>query len=403
MDATETLSSQRLRALPTYLFHALDEAKARRRAAGGEVIDLSVGDPDAPTPEYVVAAMVRAVRDEANHRYPNPKGSAKFRAACARFLDRRYGVTADPDRHIIACIGSKEGIAHLPLAIVDPGRSVLRPSLAYPVYHAGAILAGADPIAMPMRPASGWTPIWEELPAADLERAALMWVNFPNNPTASTVGVGFYRQAYEFASRHGIVLASDQAYSELYFEGDPPPSLWQADGLDLERSHAIEFHSLSKAFCMAGWRIGFAVGHESLVSALGKLKGPIDMGPFNAIQEAAVAALENYDHPDIAAVRDRYRERRDAVLPPLRALGFQADTPAAGMFVWARCPEVDGVPLDSWQVARDAMEQADVCLTPGAGFGEDGRHYVRLALTVDRERIVKAMERLGEVRWGASV
>jgi len=390
----------RLSLLPTYLFERLDRAKAARRAAGADLIDMGTGDPDRPTPEFIVSAMRHAIAQPDNHRYPNPRGSARFREAAARFLERRFRVRADPERHILACVGSKEGIAHLPLAVADPDRTVLCPSLAYPVYHAGAVLAGARPVAVPMREASGWTPVWEEAASSDLERAALVWVNYPNNPTAASVDTGFFARAQAFAADAGAVLASDQAYSELYYEDQPPPSLWQAHGADLDATAAIEFHSLSKTFNMTGWRIAFAVGRPDIIDALAKAKGPIDSGPFTAVQDAAVAALENFDHPDIAALRAMYRQRRDALCAPLRAMGLHTDTPRAGMFVWARCPVGgDGEPMDSWDVATAAIERAGVCLAPGAGFGEDGRHFIRFALTAEADRVAQAVDRLGAIRW----
>lgn len=400
----QDVQSRRLAALPTYLFHRLDEAKAayRRRTSAPPLIDLGVGDPDRPTPDFIVSAMQLAVKDPANHRYPASKGSAKFRQAAARFMQRRFGVQVDPDRHVLACIGSKEGIAHLPLAMVDPGRVVLCPSLGYPVYHAGAILADARPVAVPMRSASGWTPLWEEVAPDDVRQAALMWVNYPNNPTGASVTTDFYAQALGFARRHGIVLASDQAYSELYYTDDRPASLWNAPGADLESDACIEFHSLSKGFCMTGWRIGFAVGHQAIIDALAKAKGPIDSGPFTAVQEAAIVALENYDHPDIDDLRTMYAQRLDAAMDGLARIGASAERPRAGLFVWAQCPRGrDARPMESWDFVTRAIDQAGVSLVPGAGFGQDGATWFRIALTVEAERITEAFERLAKVDWTA--
>lgn len=400
--STLSVQSARLRALPTYLFHRLDKAKVEYRARGpaAPLIDLGVGDPDRPTPDFIVAALKQAVNDPATHRYPASKGSPKFREAAARFMDRRFGVTVDADRHVLACIGSKEGIAHLPLAVVDPGRVVLSPSLAYPVYHAGAILADARPVSMPMRAASGWTPLWEELDPADAADAALMWVNYPNNPTGASVPIEFYAQAASFARDNGIILASDQAYSELYYTKDTPKSLWKAKGVDIERDAFIEFHSLSKGFCMTGWRIGFAVGHQSVIDALAKVKGPIDSGAFTAVQEAGIVALENYDHDDIAELRAMYTQRLDATMDGVRKIGAKAERPSAGLFVWAQCPSgSDGTPMESWEFAMRCIDQAGVSLVPGAGFGQDGRHWFRIAMTVEAERITEAFERLAKIDW----
>lgn len=399
---TLDVQSARLRTLPTYLFHRLDQAKAQYRGRGpiAPLIDLGVGDPDRPTPDYIVAALQQAVRDPATHRYPASKGSAKFRRAAARFMERRFGVSCDPDRHVLACIGSKEGIAHLPLAVVDPGRVVLCPSLGYPVYHAGAVLADARPVGMPMREASGWTPLWEEVDPADVRDAALMWVNYPNNPTGASVPLDFYAQAARFARANGIILASDQAYSELYYTSDKPQSLWKAPGVGLDDAPFIEFHSLSKGFCMTGWRIGFAVGHQSVIDALAKAKGPIDSGAFTAVQEAGVVALENYDHDDIAALRSMYADRLDATMEGVKKIGSRAQRPIAGLFVWAQCPTgPDGKPMDSWAFALRCIDEAGVSLVPGAGFGEDGRHWFRVAMTVEAPAIAEAFERVARIDW----
>ena len=397
-----SIQSQRLAALPTYLFHRLDAAKAeyRRRGPGAPLIDLGVGDPDRPTPDFIVGALRTAVKDPSTHRYPASKGSKKFRDAAARFMQRRFGVTVDADRHVLACIGSKEGIAHLPLAVVDPGRVVLSPSLGYPVYHAGAILADARPVSMPMRAASGWTPLWEEVAPADVADAALMWVNYPNNPTGASVPLEFYTQAANFARDNGIILASDQAYSELYYEKDTPDSLFRAKGVDIEKDPFIEFHSLSKGFNMTGWRIGFAVGHAAVIDALAKAKGPIDSGAFSAVQEAGIVALENYDHQDIADLRAMYTKRLDATMAGVAKIGAKADRPSAGLFVWAQCPVGrDGQPMESWDFAMRCIDEAGVSLVPGAGFGQDGKRWFRIAMTVEADRIAEAFERLAAIDW----
>ncbi|MEQ9097147.1 MAG: aminotransferase class I/II-fold pyridoxal phosphate-dependent enzyme [Phycisphaerales bacterium] len=398
-----SIQSQRLAALPTYLFHRLDKAKAdyRARGPGEPLIDLGVGDPDRPTPDFIVSALRQAVKDPTTHRYPASKGSEKFREAAARFMERRFGVQVDADRHVLACIGSKEGIAHLPLAVVDPGRAVLCPSLGYPVYHAGAILADAKPVSMPMRAASGWTPLWEEVAPADVENAALMWVNYPNNPTGASVPLDFYSQAATFARDNGIILASDQAYSELYYEKDTPDSLWKADGTDIERDPFIEFHSLSKGFNMTGWRIGFAVGNQAVIDALAKAKGPIDSGAFTAVQEAGIVALENYDHDDMDALRAMYVQRLDATMEGVKKIGARAERPRAGLFVWAQCPAgKGGAPMESWDFAMRCIDEAGVSLVPGAGFGEDGKFWFRIAMTVEAERIAEAFDRVAKIDWG---
>jgi LL-diaminopimelate aminotransferase len=396
---TTTLRSKRLQALPPYLFVEIDRKKQLRIKAGADVIDLGIGDPDRPTPSFIIDALHRGSRRPANHRYAPSVGTKAFREAAATFMRTRFGVDADPGRHIVNCIGSKEGIAHLPLAVVDPGETVLVPSVAYPVYLAGAVFAGGDVHIMPLRAESDWTPDLEAIPAEVAGRSKLMWVNYPNNPTAACVEVGFYEDVVRFASRHGIIVASDLAYSEVYFE-KAPPSMWQAPGADLDSTLGIEFHSLSKTFNMTGWRVAFGVGHPEVVSALAAIKGNCDSGQFGAIQEAGIEALTKYDHPEVVAMRDVYRERRDAIVPVLRAMGCELKAPTAGFFVWARCPKgPGGKPMDSMEFCSRALEEADVVVVPGSGFSKDARDYFRIALTVEVDRLREAGERLGKVQW----
>lgn len=402
MSATSTnapVRSDRVGALPPYLFVDIDRKRRARIAAGADVINLGIGDPDRPTPGFIVEALRRAAGDPANHRYPDGRGSPAFRAAAARFLQKRFGVTADPDRHICAIIGSKEAVFHLPLAIVNPGDGVLVPSPGYPVYHSGAIFASAEPIDLPLEPALGWTPDFDAVSAEDRTRARLMWVNYPNNPTAACVETEFFARALRFCEANDIVLASDQAYSEIYFDA-PPPSLWQAKGADLDTSCAIELHSLSKTFNMTGWRIGFAVGRADIIDALAAVKSNADSGPFGAVQDAGIAALEGYDRPEVAEMREVYRARRDALIPALRDIGCEVEPPRAGFFVWARCPlGPDGKPIGSMEFATRCLEEADVVVVPSVGFSQRAEGWFRIALTVEVERMAEAADRLRRV-WG---
>ncbi|MCH7791487.1 MAG: aminotransferase class I/II-fold pyridoxal phosphate-dependent enzyme [Planctomycetes bacterium] len=392
--ATATIRSQRLNALPPYLFVEIDRAKRAKIASGADVIDLGVGDPDRPTPSFIIDALAEAARDPANHRYPPSIGTPGFRESAARFMKRRFGVDADPDRHICQCIGSKDGIAHLPLAVVDPGDVVLAPRPGYPVYQSGAAFAGAEVFDLRLAADTGWTPRLQDVPATIASRAKLIWANYPNNPTAACVDVAFFERYIAFADRHGIIAASDLAYSEVWFD-QPPPSMWQADNADLDTTLGIEFHSLSKAFNMTGWRCAFAVGHPEVISALAAIKGNCDSGQFGAIQHAGAVALDHYDHPDVVAMRDVYRQRRDVVVPGLREFGCAVENPRAGFFVWARCPPgPDGEPMDSMAFAARALEEADVVLVPGAGFGPDAATFFRIALTVEVDRLAEAMQRL---------
>lgn len=384
--------AQRLRALPPYLFAEIDRLKRARLDAGADLIDLGVGDPDRPTPAFVVEALRDAVGDPGTHRYAPGRGIPAFRAAAAEFLHRRFGVTADPDRHILALAGSKDGISHLPLALVNPGDAVLVPDPGYPVYASGAVFAGADPVPMPLRPGAGWRPDCDGIDADDARRARLLWINYPNNPTGATADTGFFERTLAFAARNGVVTCADLAYSEVYFD-DPPPSLWQAPGADLDRTPAIEFHSLSKTFNMTGWRVAFAVGRPDLIDALAAVKECHDSGVFAAVQRAGAEALRRFDHPDVTATREVYRARRDALVSGLRAIGCEADAPSAGFFVWARCPRGE----DSMAFCARCLDEAGVVLIPGSGFSAHTGEWFRAALTVEADRIRQAVDRLARV------
>lgn len=384
--------SARLRALPPYLFAEIDRKKRAARDAGADLIDLGLGDPDRPTPGFIIEALRQAVRDPATHHYAPGRGIREFRKAAAEFLARRFGFSADPDRHILALQGSKDGISHLPLAVVNPGDAVLVPEPGYPVYTSGAIFAGADPVAMPLLDSAGWTPDLGAVNRQDARRARLIWTNYPNNPTGATVDLSWFERMLGFAGEHDIIACSDQAYSEMHFSA-PPPSLWQAAGADLDTTPAIEFHSLSKTFNMTGWRLAFAVGRPDLIDALAAVKDNHDSGVFAAIQRAGADALHGYDHPDITAMRQVYRERRDALIPGLRAIGCAVEPPDAGFFVWATCPPG----ADSMTFVSRCLDEASVVLVPGSGFSAHTDDWFRAALTVEVERIEEAVARLGRL------
>jgi LL-diaminopimelate aminotransferase len=304
-------------------------------------------------------------------------------------MQRRFGVRVDPMRHVVALLGSKDGISHLPWAVTNPGETVIVPDPAYPVYEIGALLAGCRVVKAPLSHEHGWKPRAEDLPS----QARLLWLNFPSNPTAASADAAFYERMLEWCQGRGVIAASDLAYSELYFDAKPP-SLWQARNADIGSTLAVEFHSLSKTFNMTGWRLGFAVGHEKVVGALQEIKSNVDSGTFNAIQAAGAAALRRYDDPSVEAMRLLYRERRDAAVEGLRAAGCRVDVPAAGFFVWAKCP---GRTPDSMAYCATALDRADVVLVPGAGFGQRGREWFRVALTVDAVRIREAGRRLASL------
>lgn len=385
--------AERLEQLPPYLFIDIDRKKRAAIAAGKDVIDFGVGDPDRPTPKFIIDRMAEAVYDPANHRYPFDTGVPEYREVAAAFFHKRFGIHLDPQKEIIALIGSKEGLGHLPLAVVNPGRVGLIPTPAYPVYRAATIFAGGVPFDMPLAEERDFLPDIEAIPPDVLDRAALMFLNYPNNPTGAVAPLEFYDRCVRLARKHGFVICSDAPYTETYFEdGAKPHSIMEVPGA---KDVAIEMHSLSKTFNMTGWRVAFAVGNPDVLAALAKVKGNIDSGVFGAVQRAAIGALEGIDRPEVAEIRRVYRERRDALVPILNRGGFRVKSPSATFFVWARCPRG----YASMECAAKLLDDASIVAIPGIGFGSGGDAYVRFALTVERERIEAAGKRLSEMKW----
>lgn len=394
----DSIRSARLKALPPFLFNAIDDKKRAAIAAGKDVINLGVGDPDKPTPDFIIDEMNRQLRVQVNHQYPDCYGTTRFLSAAASFMQRRFGVTVDPTRHIVALIGSKDGIAHLPLGVLNPGDAAVVFTPAYPVYAAGTMMAGGTVHRVQTRAEDHWLPRLGSLKLPS--NARLMWLNYPGNPSGATASVELFEEAVRLAARSNMIIASDLAYSEVYFD-KPVVSLWQAPSANIERTPAIEFHSLSKTFNMTGWRIGFAVGHEAVVAALKQAKDNFDSGPFNAVQNAGAVALDRFDDPVIAGMRDEYRTRRDLVVTGLRAIGCQVEPPHAGIFVWSQCP-VDrstGKLMDSWRFVGRLIDEAAVVTVPGAGFCDSAAGWVRVSLTRETDRIAQAMDRIKKLVW----
>ncbi len=389
----EVIQSKRLQSLPPYLFIEIDRKKRQAIAEGRDIINLGVGDPDQPTPSFIVEAMREATGDPANHRYPFDEGVPAFRREAVKFLGARFGLDIDPDEELITTIGSKDGISHLPLAVVNPGQVVLVPQPGYPVYQASALFAGAEPYIMPLREENNYLPDLAAIPERIAKRAVLMFLNYPNNPTAAVADRAFYEEVVAFARRYEILVASDAAYCETYFDERPMSMLEVAGAKEL----TIEFHSLSKTFNMTGWRLGFAVGNAKAVGALARLKGNMDSGQFNAIQWAGVKALANWDSPEVRGIRDMYRQRRDVLVDGLTKLGWQVRRPQATFYVWINCPGGMG----SMELVEKLLDEADVVSIPGNGFGSAGEGYIRAALTVDAERIGEAVERIARIRLEA--
>ncbi|HTL71099.1 MAG TPA: LL-diaminopimelate aminotransferase [Candidatus Eisenbacteria bacterium] len=379
--------SARLKALPPYLFVEIDRAKRKAIERGVKVIDFGVGDPDQPTPKFIVNAMTKAVKDPRHHHYPLDRGNAHFRHAAAVWLKKRFGQSFNPDTEILPLIGSKEGIAHLPLAFVNPGDATLVPDPCYPPYKSGTLFAGGEAHLMPLREENGFLPAYEAVPADVVRRAKMIFVNYPNNPTGAMAPRSFYEKLVRWASQHKILVVSDLAYSEVYFGKEKPLSIFEIPGA---REVAIEFHSLSKTCNMTGWRVGFAIGREEVVGALLRVKSNIDSGVFTAVQATGVEALKN-SFGFSKKTNIVYRRRRDLLVSGLRELGFPVKPNPATFYVFTRLP---GGQQDSTRFCKDLLERTGIVATPGVGFGRAGEGYVRFTLTVSEPDIREALSRL---------
>jgi LL-diaminopimelate aminotransferase len=382
-------TSRRLQNLPPYLFVEIDKLKRKARQEGRDIIDLGVGDPDQPTPRHIIEALYRAAQDAPNHRYALDQGMPLLRQAISGWYKRRFGVELDPDNEILPLIGSKEGIAHFPLAFLNVGDYSLIPDPCYPPYKGGTIFAGGKIHLMPLYETNSFLPDLKKIPTQILKKAKLMYINYPNNPTGATAEKDFYRQVVRFAKKNKIIIASDLAYSEIAYDGYRPSSILQVEGAE---DVTIEFHSLSKTYNMTGWRIGFACGKKELVTALAKVKSNIDSGIFSAIQLAGIAAIEGpQDH--ISNMCNLYQERRDCLVSGLKELGWQVIAPKATFYVWLRIPKK----INSIKFSALLLNKADIVVTPGTGFGKYGEGYIRMALTVSSERINEAIQRVSKV------
>lgn len=381
--------ADRVSSLPPYLFAAIDTMKKEALSKGVDVIDLSIGDPDIPTPPHIVEAMKKAVEKPVHHRYPSYEGMLSYRDAVAKWYKTRFNVTLDPAKEVLSLIGSKEGIGHIPLAFVNPGDIVLVPSPGYPVYPVGTMFAGGVSHLMPLVEKNSFLPDFSEIPDEVLKRTRLMFLNYPNNPTTVVADRKFYEKAIALARRYNFIVCHDAAYSEIYYDGKRPVSFMEVEGA---KEVGIEFHSLSKTYNMTGWRIGFAVGNSEVITGLGKIKSNLDSGVFQAIQEASVTALDT-NEAVLSKIRDTYQARRDALYEGLKYLGFNLIKPEATFYLWARVP----AGFNSSSFTAHLLEKTGVLTTPGNGFGAPGEGYVRFALTVGVERIKEAAERIGKV------
>jgi LL-diaminopimelate aminotransferase len=378
--------SRRISELPPYLFAEIDRRIEEKGRQGVDVINFGVGDPDLPTPAHIVAVLCEEASDPANHRYPSYQGMRRFREAAAAWFAGRFGITPDPEREVLALIGSKEGIAHFPMAWLDPGDAALIPNPAYPVYRTATLLCGGLPLEMPLRDERGFLPDLSAIPESTWRKAKLLFVNYPNNPTAAVADNAFFEELVYYARKHEVVLAHDHAYSEITYDGYTAPSLLEVPG---SREIAIEFHSLSKTYNMTGWRIGFAVGGEDIIAPFAKVKENIDSGVFNAVQLAAVAAMEGPQD----CVRDNcgiYERRRDILLEALRSIGWEVATPKATLYIWMKVP--DG--HDSQSFTTELLEKAGVVVAPGSSYGSCGEGYIRFSLTLSDQRLLEGVDRI---------
>ncbi len=381
--------ARRVKDLPPYLFAAIDKMKQEALRKGVDLIDLSIGDPDIPTPGHIVRRMKKAVENPAHHRYPSYEGMLSFRQAVADWYKKRFNVKLDPKTEVLSLIGSKEGIGHMPFAFINPGDVVLVPSPGYPVYPVATLFAGGKSHIMPLLEKNGFLPDLTAVPGNVLKKAKLMFINYPNNPTAAVAGRAFYKEVIAFAEKHNVIVCHDAAYSEIYYDNKKPLSFLQLPG---SKEVGIEFHSLSKTYNMTGWRIGFAVGNAAAIAGLGKIKSNLDSGIFQAVQEAGIEALNTGD-PVLEKIRTTYQERRDLLYTGLKGVGLKVRKPQATFYFWARVPKG----FTSGDFVTHLLNKAGVLTTPGNGFGAPGEGYVRFALTVPAKRIKEAVERIGRI------
>jgi LL-diaminopimelate aminotransferase len=378
--------SDRLKSLPPYLFKEIDRQKEEVKKQGVDIIDLGVGDPDMPTPQHIIDALKQAASDSANHKYPSYSGMDDFNEAVARWYKRRFNVDLDPSNEVVTLIGSKEGIAHIPLAFINPGDVALVPNPGYPVYDIGVKFAGGETYFMNLLKENNFLPDLSAIPDEIADKAKMMFINYPNNPTSAVATEDFFQEIVSFAKLHNIIICHDAAYTEMAFDGYSPISFLETKDA---KTVGIEFHSLSKTYNMTGWRIGFAVGRAEVIQALGQVKSNIDSGAFQAIQIAGITALEG-DQNCVKAMNKEYAERLDILTKGLSELGLSFEKPKATFYVWIETP----AGYTSSEFSSHLLIKGGIVVTPGNGFGAAGEGYVRMTLTVGKERLKEVIERI---------
>jgi LL-diaminopimelate aminotransferase len=382
--------SERIKQIPPYLFAEIDRAIDKKKAAGVDVISLGMGDPDIPTPQNIIERLCKAASDPKNHRYPSYNGMFSFREAAAKWYKKRFNVSLDANSEVLTLIGSKEGIAHIPLAFINPGDTVLYPDPGYPVYKIGTILAGGRPVDMPLLEENGFIPDLSKIDSKTRKNAKLMHLCYPNNPTSAVASKEFFKEVVDFAKENDVIICHDAPYSEIAFDGYKAPSFLETKGA---KEVGIEFHSLSKTYNMTGWRIGFAVGNSEVIAGLGKVKENIDSGAFQAVQEAGIEALTG-PQDSIARNVKIFQERRDIMVKGLNDLGIEAKKPKATFYLWFRVPKN----TNSIEFSTKILDKTGVVITPGTGFGKYGEGYVRCALTQPKERLIEALDRIRKAK-----
>jgi len=379
-------TSKRIEQLPPYLFVGISKKIAEKRAQGIDVISLGIGDPDLPTPPHIIDRLCQAAREPQSHRYPESEGLPEFRRAVAAWYKKRFDVNLDSNKEVVSLIGAKDGVAHISLCLIDPGDIALVPDPGYPVYARGTMFCGGESYYMPLREESCFLPDLDGIPAKIAKKAKVLWINYPNNPTGAVAELDFFEKVAAFAKKYDIAVCHDAPYTEVAFDGYRPVSFLQARGaMDV----GIEFHSLSKTYNMTGWRIGMAVGNAKIIDALKRIKSNIDSGIPQAIQHAAIEAL-NGSQQCVADNKAIYQRRRDKVIETLSKIGIKATKPRAGLYIWARVP--DG--YSSMEFAARWLDDIAVVVVPGIGYGRNGEGYIRISLTVPDARLDEALSRI---------
>jgi LL-diaminopimelate aminotransferase len=385
--------AKRLDRLPPYLFVDINRRIADLRASGIDIVTFAIGDPDLPTPSHIIERLCSEAHVPANHRYPETLGLPELHEAIADWYKGRFDVDLDPDTEVLPLIGSKEGIAHIALCFVEPGRFVLVPDPGYPVYSMSTIIAGGSPYFVPLAEERDFLPDLNEIPESVASKATMMWLNYPNNPTGAGAPLEFFEKAVQFARKHDIFVCHDAPYTDVYFDGKKPPSFMQASGA---KDVGVEFHSLSKTYHMTGWRIGMVVGNKDAVRSLFTVKSNLDSGIPQAIQLAAVEALSG-SQAVVSEHNAIFQRRRDKLVKVLAEIGLHARLPEGGFFVWARVPEG----YTSVDLTRELLEQVHVAVTPGIGYGAQGENHIRFSITVPDDRLQEGIERLARWHRGA--